>query len=88
MSSAPEHILNSVASITEQRQLQSLATCLIETIEQTLGVKQVAVINVGDLPHFPKFLTSTDFVLALDNPPPCVQRCIDTGKNADRKSVV
>ncbi|QYK04195.1 GGDEF domain-containing protein [Shewanella zhangzhouensis] len=82
MSSAPEHILNSVASITEQRQLQSLATCLIETIEQTLGVKQVAVINVGDLPHFPKFLTSTDFVLALDNPPPCVQQCIETGKNA------
>lgn len=80
MSSAPEHLLNSVASITEQRQLLSLATSLIDTIEQTMGVSQVAVINVGELPHFPQLLSSSGFTLGMDPLPPCVQACVDRGE--------
>ncbi|MBT1444689.1 GGDEF domain-containing protein [Shewanella sp. JM162201] len=80
MSSAPEHLLNSVASITEQRQLQSLASSLIETIEQTMGVDQVAVINVGDVPHFPQMMSSSGFALGLSPLPPCVQACVERGE--------
>lgn len=79
MSSAPEHLLNSVASITEQRQLQSLAASLIDTIEQIMGVSQVAVINVGELPHFPHLLSSSGFNLGIDPLPPCVKKSVETG---------
>ncbi|WP_372873371.1 GGDEF domain-containing protein [Shewanella sp.] len=80
MSSAPEHLLNSVAVITEQRQLVSLATSLIDTIEQVMGCRQVAIINVSALPHFPQLLTSADYSLPLDPLPACVKACVESGE--------
>jgi len=78
LSTAPEHLLSSVALITEQRQLQCLAQSLIDTIVQTMGLQRVAVVNIGAMAHFPAVISSADF--ALSELPTCIKTCVASGQ--------